>query len=114
MVPRGISGFTLAILEGGEEAFAGELPINELGAGVLDSNRHIGGQMAEGDSGGNLVDVLAAWAGGAAENFLQLGVVQMGDGFHRINAGLTTSRRRRRHLAWSCQARLSLFKQPRA
>ena len=72
------SGFGLLfpLLQGGEEPLAGKLAVLGLVARVLDRDRDIGREVAQGDAGGDLVDVLAARAGSPAESFLQFSVNQ--------------------------------------
>lgn len=77
-------GFSVAFpsLESSEQTVAGKLPIDGLRAGILDADDDIGGQMAQGDAGGDLVDILAARPRRAGEALLQFSVVQMCDGAH--------------------------------
>ena len=77
-----VGRLAFALLERGEQAFPGELAVNGLGAGILDRHRQVGGQMAQGDAGGNLVHVLPARPGRTAENLLQFGLIQRGY-FHK-------------------------------
>ena len=54
-----LSLFGDAAVNGGEETFAGKGSVLELGTGVLDGHGDAGGEVAQGDFGGGLVDVLA-------------------------------------------------------
>lgn len=46
------------LLQGGEQPFAGELPVHELRTRILDCHADVGGQMAKGDPRGDFIDVL--------------------------------------------------------
>jgi hypothetical protein len=85
VVPRGLGGLAFALLERGEEPFPGKLAVHALGTRILHGDGNTGGQMAQGDPRGDLVDVLSARTAGAAEGFLQFSFVQGGDGFHVWN-----------------------------
>lgn len=87
-LPGSIRRLAFALLEGGKEAFPGELAVDGLGAGVLDRHCQVSGQVPQRDAGGDLVHILAARAGRAAEGFLQLRFIQMGDGFHGSGTAL--------------------------
>ncbi|MDB6065639.1 MAG: hypothetical protein JWR26_1847 [Pedosphaera sp.] len=86
-MPRRFSRLSFPLLQGGEQPFAGELPVHELRTRILDSHADIGGQMPESDPRGDFIDILSARARRAAENFLQLRFVQCGDWFHRSGRG---------------------------
>lgn len=62
-----------ASAQGFGEAFTGEGAILGLGACVLDGDGDAGRDVAEGDFGGDFVDVLAAGTGGAVEVFFEIG-----------------------------------------
>ena len=97
-----VPGLAFALLEGGQQAFAGELAVHGLGAGILYGDSDIRGQVTERHAGGNLVDVLAAGTGRAGKDFLQLGFVQMGDWFHgsleEQNSGAETRHSTSKHV----------------
>ena len=57
--------------EGFGDALAGEIPIAGLGTGILNGDGDAGGDVAEGDFGGDFVDVLTAGAGGTIEVFFE-------------------------------------------
>lgn len=85
LVLRGIGGLALALLERGQEPFAGKLAVHALRAGILDADGDVGRQMAQGHARGNLVDILAARTAGAAEGLLKFSFVQGGYVFHVWN-----------------------------
>ena len=66
-------GLFRARTEGFGQALAGESAVLGLRARVLDGDGDAGGDVAEGDFGGDFVDVLAAGAGGAVEVFFEVG-----------------------------------------
>ena len=62
--------------QGFSEAFAGEGAVLGLGTGVLDGDDYAGRDVAQGDFGGDFVDVLAARTGGAVEVFFEVGFLK--------------------------------------
>ena len=52
--------FSFLFLNRPEQAFAGELAVGGLGTGLLDGDGDASGEMAEGDAGGDFVDVLSS------------------------------------------------------
>ena len=58
--------------QGFGEAFAGEGAVLGLGTGVLDGDGDAGRNVAEGDFGGDFVDVLATGTRGAVEVFFKI------------------------------------------
>ncbi|MDB6067686.1 MAG: hypothetical protein JWR26_3894 [Pedosphaera sp.] len=86
-VPRRFSRLSFPLLQCGKQPLARQLPVHELRTRILDSHADIGGQMAQGDSRGDFIDILPAGPRGAAENFLQLRFVQCGDWFHGSGRG---------------------------
>ena len=66
-VARGLGGAAFALLERGEQAFAGQFPVHRLGTRILHRHGNFGGQMPQRDARGDFVDVLAARTGRANE-----------------------------------------------
>src|SRR3954468_16794913 len=65
-------GFARPIVQGLEEALAGEFAILGLGTSILDRNRETRWNVAQDDFRGGFIDVLTARPRGAFEDLLQL------------------------------------------